>query len=661
MASIHDIESYFGLDNTLSLNLQIFTAHWAHISIILIWVSSNLYHIASNANYSLWVKNPIPSIAQAHNIWDPHFTIIKTNPYSHTIMTTILITYSGIYNQVYTSGFNTINQIYKITIIHTCLAVISIPLAKIHIKTHSELLHKLYINKSQISQALSTFCLVTISSVNIRFNFHTAIPIAIFSIAHTGHLLDITIPASRAVTKTSQTSPARSIYTYLTFFGGLKSNTTSLYLTDIAHHHLAIGIISIFIAHLYSSFRKAIGTYIRDTLYTSTKPHSTSYDSLHKALSLILASCTALTSTTTQHIYSLTPYFYLSYDHTKHSFIYVHHTQIASFLSIGSHAHTAISLVRDWITPRDHDKSYPTSRIHTHKAAIIPHLSWISIFLGFHILALYTHNDTCIGFNSPSKQILIEPTNAQLIQQSSGKALYSFTTHPTYNNYNKSFDSFIHPIGPGDSYVHHAIALGLHISVLILLKGALQARGSKLMPDKMEHSYGFSCDGPGRGGTCDISAWDSFYLATFWMLNTNTWISFYFHYKYLTPGQFSESSTYLESWFRDYLWFNSTPLIHGYSTLGANDLSVQTWYFLLTHLAWASGFMFLISWRGYWQELIDIILYMHLKTPILINLWNGDIYTPLALSIVQARFIGLVHFSTGLILTYPPFVIGATS
>ena len=67
----------------------------------------------------------------------------------------------------------------------------------------------------------------------------------------------------------------------------------------------------------------------------------------------------------------------------------------------------------------------------------------------------------------------------------------------------------------------------------------------------------------------------------------------------------------LESWFRDYLWFNSTPLIHGYSTLGTNDLSVQSWSFLLTHLAWASGFMFLISWRGYWQELIDIILYIH--------------------------------------------------
>ena len=64
---------------------------------------------------------------------------------------------------------------------------------------------------------------------------------------------------------------------------------------------------------------------------------------------------------------------------------------------------------------------------------------------------------------------------------------------------------------------------------------------------------------------------------------------------------------------------------------------------------------------GYWQELIDIILYMHLKTPILYNLWLGSVSTPLALSIVQARFVGLVHFSTGFILTYPAFIIGATS
>nr|GEV48505.1 putative mitochondrial protein [Tanacetum cinerariifolium] len=40
--------------------------------------------------------------------------------------------------------------------------------------------------------------------------------------------------------------------------------------------------------------------------------------------------------------------------------------------------------------------------------------------------------------------------------------------------------------GPGDFLVHHAIALGLHTTTLILVKGALDARGSKLMPDKKD-------------------------------------------------------------------------------------------------------------------------------------------------------------------------------
>ena len=33
------------------------------------------------------------------------------------------------------------------------------------------------------------------------------------------------------------------------------------------------------------------------------------------------------------------------------------------------------------------------------------------------------------------------------------------------------------------------------------------------MPDKKDFGYSFPCDGPGRGGTCDISAWDAFYLS----------------------------------------------------------------------------------------------------------------------------------------------------
>jgi photosystem I P700 chlorophyll a apoprotein A2 len=89
-------------------------------------------------------------------------------------------------------------------------------------------------------------------------------------------------------------------------------------------------------------------------------------------------------------------------------------------------------------------------------------------------------------------------------------------------------------IGPGDFLVHHAIALGLHTTTLILVKGSLDARGSKLMPDKKYFGYSFPCDGPGQGGTCDISAWDAFYLAVFWMLNTIGWVTFYWHWKHIT-------------------------------------------------------------------------------------------------------------------------------
>ena len=73
-----------------------------------------------------------------------------------------------------------------------------------------------------------------------------------------------------------------------------------------------------------------------------------------------------------------------------------------------------------------------------------------------------------------------------------------------------------------------------------------------------------------------------------------------------------------------------------------NNLSVWAWMFLFGHLIWATGFMFLISWRGYWQELIETIVWAHERTP-LANLirWKDK---PVALSIVQARLVGLAHF-----------------
>jgi photosystem I P700 chlorophyll a apoprotein A2 len=236
-------------------------------------------------------------------------------------------------------------------------------------------------------------------------------------------------------------------------------------------------------------------------------------------------------------------------------------------------------------------------RILEHKEVLISHLSWVSLFLGFHTLGLYVHNDAIQAFGTPERQILIEPIFAQWIQAAQGKALYGFDILLAAPNdvasmasqniwlpgwlkaINSETNSLFLPIGPGDFLVHHAIALGLHTTTLILVKGALDARGSKLIPDKKDFGYSFPCDGPGRGGTCDISAWDAFYLAVFWILNTIGWVTFYWHWKHLgiwqgNLSQFNESSTYLMGWLRDYLWLNSSQLINGYNPFGINSLSV---------------------------------------------------------------------------------------
>ena len=102
-------------------------------------------------------------------------------------------------------------------------------------------------------------------------------------------------------------------------------------------------------------------------------------------------------------------------------------------------------------------------------------------------LGLYVHNDVVQAFGTPEKQILIEPVFAQWIQSAHGKAFYgfdcllssnssnAFTASQSVwlpgwlNGINDNSSSLFLQIGPGDFLVHHAIALGLHTTTLILV------------------------------------------------------------------------------------------------------------------------------------------------------------------------------------------------
>ncbi len=82
----------------------------------------------------MWLVNPIGRIPIAHGSWDPHFAVAIKDAYScGKSDSTILVSYSGIYNWLYTLGFNSVFDLYKLCISCELLGVILLALGKLHL------------------------------------------------------------------------------------------------------------------------------------------------------------------------------------------------------------------------------------------------------------------------------------------------------------------------------------------------------------------------------------------------------------------------------------------------------------------------------------------------------------------------------------------------
>ena len=587
IATAHDLEAHDGMTEE-NLYQKIFASHFGHLAVIFLWTAGNLFHVAWQGNFEKWVSNPLKVKPIAHSIWDPHFGEAAIKAFSKGNTYPVNISLSGVYQWWYTIGLRTNQELYQGAVGLLILASVLLFAGWLHLQP-------------KFRPSLSWF-----KNNESRLNHHLSGLLGVSSLAWTGHIVHVAIPESRGVHvgwENFLTTPphpaglapfysgnwtvyaenpdsANHIYgtangagtAILTFLGGFHPQTQSLWLSDMAHHHLAIAVVFIVAGHMYRT-NFGIGHNMKEIL-DAHRPtggrlgaghvglFETITNSLHMQLGLALACLGVATSLTAQHMYSITPYAFLSKDFATEAALYTHHQYIAGFLMVGAFAHGAIFFVRDY--DPELNKNNVLARMLEHKEAIISHLSWASLFLGFHTLGLYIHNDTVVAFGQPEKQILFEPLFAEYIQAASGKAVYELNVLLSSSSsvatvaggqlwlpgwleaINDSKNDLFLKIGPGDFLVHHAIALGLHTTTLILVKGALDARGSKLMPDKKDFGYSFPCDGPGRGGTCDISAWDAFYLSMFWMLNTIGWVTFYWHWKHMTiwggnPGQFDES------------------------------------------------------------------------------------------------------------------------
>jgi photosystem I P700 chlorophyll a apoprotein A1 len=103
---------------------------------------------------------------------------------------------------------------------------------------------------------------------------------------------------------------------------------------------------------------------------------------------------------------------------------------------------------------------------------------------------------------------------------------------------------------------------------------------------------------------------------------------------HITGGNFGQSSNTINGWLRDFLWAQSSQVIQSYGS----SLSAYGLIFLGAHFVWAFSLMFLFSGRGYWQELIESIIWAHNKLKVI------PMIQPRALSITQGRAVGVAHY-----------------
>ncbi|KAI3668408.1 hypothetical protein L1987_88595 [Smallanthus sonchifolius] len=247
IATAHDFESHDDITEE-RLYQNIFASHFGQLAIIFLWTSGNLFHVAWQGNFESWVKDPLHVRPIAHAIWDPHFGQPAVEAFTRGgAPGPVNIAYSGVYQWWYTIGLRTNVDLYN--------------------------------------GALFLLFISAISLIAGQWNLYAQNPDS------SSHLFGTSQGAGTAI---------------LTLLGGFHPQTQSLWLTDMAHHHLAIAFIFLIAGHMYRT-NFGIGHSMKDLLDAHIPPggrlgrgHKGLYDtinnSIHFQLGLALASLGVITS-----------------------------------------------------------------------------------------------------------------------------------------------------------------------------------------------------------------------------------------------------------------------------------------------------------------------------------------------------------------------------
>ena len=523
-ANAHDFDSH--TSDLEDISRKIFSAHFGHLAVIFIWLSGMYFHGARFSNYTSWLANPTNIKPSAQVVW-PIFGQDILNGDMGGGFHGIQIT-SGLFQLWRASGFTNEFQLY-------CTAIGALVMAAL-------MLFAGWFHYHVRAPKLEWF-----QNVESMMNHHLAGLLGLGSLGWAGHQIHVALPINKLLdagvapadiplphefidaSRMAELYPSfaqglRPFFTlnwgvyadFLTFKGGLNPVTGGLWLSDTAHHHLALAVVLIIAGHMYRT-NWGIGHSMKEMLEAHRGPftgtgHKGLYEVLttswHAQLAINLAMLGSLSILVAHHMYAMPPYPYLATDYATTLSLFTHHVWIGGFLIVGAAAHAAIFMVRDY-DPAENVNNL-IDRVMRHRDVITSHLVWVCQFLGFHSFAIYCHNDTMRAFGRPQDMfsdtgIALQPVFAQWIQNlhtlAPGNTAPGILEPVSYVfgggtlAVGGKVAMMPMPLGTADFLIHHIHAFTIHVTALVLLKGVLYARSSRLIPDKGQLGFRFPCDG----------------------------------------------------------------------------------------------------------------------------------------------------------------------
>ncbi|MEC8096718.1 MAG: photosystem I core protein PsaA, partial [Cyanobacteriota bacterium] len=451
-ANAHDFDSH--TSDLEEVSRKIFSAHFGHLAVIFIWLSGAFFHGARFSNFSGWLADPTHVKPSAQVVW-PVFGQEILNGDMGAGFQGIQIT-SGLFHMWRAWGITNETQLMSLAIGALVMAGLMLNAGVFHY-------HK-------AAPKLEWF-----QNVESMLNHHLAGLFGLGSLSWTGHLLHVSLPTTKLMDAIDAGQPLvlngktiasvadiplpheffnqdllAQLYPgfsagigaffrgdwaaysdFLTFKGGLNPVTGSMWMSDIAHHHLAIAVMFIVAGHMYRT-NWGIGHSIKEILegqkgdpllFPATKGHDGLFEfmtnSWHAQLAVNLAIGGSVSIIVAQHMYAMPPYPYMAIDYPTQIGLFTHHMWIGGFLIVGASAHAAIAMIRDYDPAKHVDNVL--DRVLKARDAIISHLNWVCIWLGAHSFGLYIHNDTMRALGRPQDMfsdsaIQLKPIFAQWIQ-----------------------------------------------------------------------------------------------------------------------------------------------------------------------------------------------------------------------------------------------------